>query len=403
MILIFAVNQELSIAFAVMSVVAVWMLLAIYLPMLSRLRRALYGNAHEESGDRLPVSVVVYTYANSKGLDEVIKSLYEQEYGAPKEIIVVNDGKDNGVEDFLTIAGIRYSDLRSTFTPHDTRNISRKKLALTLGIKAARYPIVLLLTSESRIRGRHWLSAMAAPFNDDGIELVLGYAGPGNSDVKRRLVSRGMRHDILLGDMEWLGDALAGAAWRADGDNMGLRRSMFFERMGFGNSLNLQYGDDDVFISESATMSNTAVAIGPEALVVTEAPEDMPGYYRFKRERHAMMDAYCARRPSMRIMFGCVLPWIWLLSSVAACVLALWNISDAFTASDIVFTCSVLGTVVLSGAVLWISLGVAFNRVSVSLAGRTLRWGVAHMLLSRLLRRWRWRRRKAPRSWQQPR
>ena len=378
------------------------MLLAIYLPMLSRLRRALCGKAHEASGDKLPVSVVVYTYANSKGLDEVIKSLYGQEYDAPTEIIVVNDGKDNGVEDFLTIASTRYPDLRSTFTPHDTRNISRKKLALTLGIKAARYPVVLLLTSESRIRGSRWLAEMAAPFADDSIDLVLGYAGPGDADVKRRVLSRGMRHDILLGDIEWLGDALDGAAWRADGDNMGLRRSMFFERMGFGNSLNLQYGDDDVFISESATASNTAVVLVPEAIAVTEAPADMPAYYRFKRERHAMMDAYCTRRPSMRIAFEYILPWIWLLSAVAACVLALLDISEAFAPSGLALTCGVLGAVVLGAVALWVSLGMAFSRVSMLLAGRRLRWGVIGMLLSRPVRRWRWRPRKAPRSWQRP-
>lgn len=402
MILTFAVNQELSIAFAVISVMAVWMLLALYLPMLSRLRRALCRKGSEASADRLPVSVVVYTYANSKGLSKVIKRLYEQEYDAPKEIIVVNDGKDNGVEDFLTIASTRYLDLRSTFTPHDTRNISRKKLALTLGIKAARYPVVMLLTSESRIPGSHWLSAMAAPFSNDRIGLVLGYAGPGDTDVKRGLLSRGMRHDILLGDIEWLGDALDGAAWRADGDNMGLRRSMFFERMGFGNSLNLQYGDDDVFISDSATASNTAVVLVPEAIAVTEAPDDMPAYYRFKRERHAMMDAYCTRRPSMRITFEYVIPWIWLLASVAASVLGLLNIADAFDPANIALTCSVLGAVVLAAVALWISLGVAFSRVSVLLAGRRLRWGVIGMLLSRPVRRWRWRPRKAPRSWQRP-
>ncbi|MDE5921964.1 MAG: hypothetical protein K2G79_00555, partial [Muribaculum sp.] len=170
-----------------------------------------------------------------------------------------------------------YPGLRRTFTPYDTRNISRKKLALTLGIKAAHNPIVLFLTSESRLPGPYWLSAMTAPFHDRDIDMVLGYAGPGKSDTDSRRLSRGMHHDILISDMEWLADAIDSKPWRGDGDNMGIRRSMFFSHMGFGNSLNLQYGDDDVFVSEVATDSNTAVVLSPDSRVTTEAPDDTPG------------------------------------------------------------------------------------------------------------------------------
>ena len=160
------------------------------------------------------------------------KALHEQHYDGSKEIIVVNDGKDNGVEDFLTTVENTYPGLRRTFTPYDTRNISRKKLALTLGIKAAHNPIVLFLTSESRLPGPCWLSSMTAPFQRQEIDLVLGYAGPGASDTESHRLSRGMRHDILVGDMEWLSDAIDGKPWRGDGDNIGIRRSMFFQQHG---------------------------------------------------------------------------------------------------------------------------------------------------------------------------
>lgn len=406
MVLIFAVNQIFSIACAAVAVIAATLLACIYLPMLRRVYNALHETPSDEPcSDKqpVPVSVVVYTYANSAGLAEVIDGLKSQVYDAPTEIIVVNDGKDNGVNDFLTMAELSCPNLRGTFTPHDTRNISRKKLALTLGIKATRYPVVLLLTSESRLPGPRWLASMAAPFRNDGVEMVLGYAGPGEADVERGLIRRGVRHDILLCDIEWMADALGGCPWRGDGDNIGIRRSMFFDRMGFGNSLNLQYGDDDVFVSEVATEGNIAAVLADEARVSTEAPGDMPKYYLAKRERHTMMNAYCTRRPSMRMRLSSLLPWVWLLSTLAACVSVLWNISMAFAIENIIVTCSVLGILLVTAVTVWVLLGMAFNRVSVGLAGRPLRWGVAHMLLSRPLRRWRWRRRKAPRSWQQPR
>ncbi|MDE5894895.1 MAG: glycosyltransferase, partial [Muribaculum intestinale] len=100
MILSFDASQELSVAFAAIACIAAVALIVIYIPMLRRLHHALSDSPAPESGT-LPVSVIVYTYANSKGLEEVIKALHEQHYDGSTEIIVVNDGKDNGVEDFL--------------------------------------------------------------------------------------------------------------------------------------------------------------------------------------------------------------------------------------------------------------------------------------------------------------
>jgi len=400
-ILSFDASQELSVAFAAIACIAAVALIVIYIPMLRRLYHALSDSPAPESGT-LPVSVIVYTYANSKGLEEVIKALHEQHYDGSTEIIVVNDGKDNGVEDFLTTVENTYPGLRRTFTPYDTRNISRKKLALTLGIKAAHNPIVLFLTSESRLPGPCWLSSMTAPFHNREIDLVLGYAGPGASDTESHRLSRGMRHDILVGDMEWLSDAIDGKPWRGDGDNIGIRRSMFFNNMGFGNSLNLQYGDDDVFVSEVATGSNTAVVLSPDSRVSTEAPDDTPGYYRIKRERHRLMEGFCSKRPNTRIAATYVLPWIWFLSTIAASVCILGMSGGAFSGTNTAFSCAVLGGIAIAGIALWSILGIAFNRVEMALEQRHLRWSLPYALLSRPIRRWSWHKRKAPRSWQQP-
>ncbi len=401
MILTFAVNQNISVILSSLALLSAVILLVLWLCRLRMLRRALCKKTDSGSG-KPPVSVVIYTYANCKGLQETLDKVRAQKYDGPMEIIVVNDGKDHAVDDLLTIAETTEPRLRSTFTPHDTRNISRKKLALTLGIKATRHPVVVLLTSESRPAGEEWLSAMAAPFADEAIDLVLGYAAPSRSDIDGGILGRGLRHDMLLDDIIWLSDAESGNTWRGDGDNMAIRRRMFFDNMGYGNSLNLQYGDDDVFVSDTATAGNSAVVLSPQAHVATEAPGDTPRFYRNKRERHDLMASYCSRRPRWRVAMLDMLPWCWLIASLGACVAAMWGLSDAFSASARIFTLSILGTVLLSAAVLWIWLGVAFNRVSTHLTGCPLRWTVAAALLSHPLRHMRWRPRKAPRSWQQP-
>lgn len=403
----FAVSQYFSIALAATALVAAVGLVALYLPMLRRLGRAARGSASAAGtsggscvqGDG--VSVIVYTHANAKGLAKVLTDLRAQDFDGKWEVVVVNDGKDSDVDDYLTIAGSNSGQwLRSTFTPPVAHGLSRKKLALTLGIKAARYPAVLLLTSESRLPGQGWLKAMSAPLCSGEADLVVGYAGPCYSDIaQRRLLGRRSRRHLLLDDLLWLDDALTGHAWRGDGDNMGLRRSLFFDHSGFGNSLNLQYGDDDVFVSDTATDGNTAVVLSGAARVSTEAPLDAPAYYRHKRERHAMMQPYCSRRPRWRRLVAAVLPWVWLIATVAALATVVADLPAALAPALAHGAAATLGGVGLTAIALWTTLGVAFNRVSTTLTGRHLRWAVVGMLLTHPFSR---RPRRALRSWQPP-
>jgi glycosyltransferase involved in cell wall biosynthesis len=394
-------QQQVAIIFTVIAFIAAVALLLIYLQMLRRVRRGCRSSEYNDDGGDIPVSVVVYTYANATGLAQVVETLRTQKYGAPYEIIVVNDGDDTAVDDYLTITGTIERRLRHTFTPHDTRNISRKKLALTLGIKAAQHPVVLLLTSESRPAGEQWLSAMAAPFRNRNIEIVLGYAGPGDADISEKRINRRLRNNLLLGDIHWLSDAIGGNAWRGDGDNMGMRRSLFFDQMGYGNSLNLQYGDDDVFVSEAATEINTAVVLDPCAHATTQAPVETPNYYKMKRERHLLMSPYCTRRPRLNFFLEAITVWLWLLASIGACVCTLWNPIAAIAPDALPLTCTLIGIVLLIALAMWITLAVKFNSVSMALTKCKLRLNVLGMLLMHPLRSI-CLHKKAPRSWQQP-
>lgn len=418
MIPIFAVSQDVVIALAGAALLAAVGVLGAWLPKLRRVGRAM---AATHAGSTAPggipgdapapggvaaaagVSVVVYTCGNAEGLATLIASLRAQEYAGPWEVVVVNDGHDPEVDDFLTIAGSNAGEwLRSTFTPRDARSSGRKKLALTLAIKAARFPAVLLLTSASRLPGPGWLRAMAAPLTAGSADIVVGYAGPCRGDCARPgLLGRRLRHQMLIDDLLWLADALARRPWRGDGDNMGMRRSIFFDQSGFGNSLDLAYGDDDVFISDAATRSNTAVVLAAPARVATEAPADAPAFYRTKRERHALMGRWCRRRPALRHALAALMPWAWLAATVAAAALILTALpglapADSAGARPLLM---MLGGVALVALLLWTALGVAFNRVSMALTGRHMRWTALGALLARPLHR---RPRRPARAWSQP-
>ncbi|MDE6684716.1 MAG: glycosyltransferase, partial [Duncaniella sp.] len=89
-----------------------------------------------------PVSVIVYSEDDASNLEILLPQILDQDYPAPYEVIVVNDGAVDSTKDVIARLEHRYSNLYMTFTPQESRSLSRKKLALTLGIKAAKYNVL---------------------------------------------------------------------------------------------------------------------------------------------------------------------------------------------------------------------------------------------------------------------
>ena len=156
------------------------------------------------------VSIVVYSYNDVDGLSELLPTLINQDYPGVYEIIVVNDGADKATDNLLTTLEKEHSGLYHTFTPRDTSNLSRKKLALMLGIKAAHHDILHLVTSESRIPSDNWLKRMTRHFLNPDTQVVIGYAYPDPECDTERGRNRRL-HDHLIDGVCYLGAPCAGA------------------------------------------------------------------------------------------------------------------------------------------------------------------------------------------------
>ncbi len=88
------------------------------------------------------VSVIVYAQNDAENLVKYLPKILNQAY--PEfEVIVVNDDSTDDSKDILSVLETQYKNLYHTYVPEGSRNLSHKKLALTLGIKAARYDIVV--------------------------------------------------------------------------------------------------------------------------------------------------------------------------------------------------------------------------------------------------------------------
>ena len=201
-----------------------------------------------------PLSVILCARNEAENLRKILPAILEQDY--PQfEVIVINDASTDETEDILGMMEEKYPHLYHSFTPESARYISHKKLALTLGIKASKHDWLVFTETNCMPASNQWLKLMARNFTPQ-TQIVLGYSG---YDRTKGWLHKRTAFDTLFQSLRYLGFALAGKPYMGIGRNLAYRKELFFQQKGFSKYLNLQRGEDDLFINQLATPSNTRV------------------------------------------------------------------------------------------------------------------------------------------------
>ena len=224
------------------------------------LKAALPGKSAQKGKNPAPVSVVICARNEADNLESFLPSVLEQEY-PDFEVIVVDDCSEDDTPDILKRLSATYPNLRVTTIYKDASLAHGKKMALFLGIKAARNDLLLLTDADCQPVTSRWIEEMATGFND-GADFVLGYGGYLR---EKGLLNRYIRFDTAFIAMQYMGMARAGMPYMGVGRNLAYRRSLFFENRGFGPHISLQSGDDDLFINKLATAENTTIIRTPDS------------------------------------------------------------------------------------------------------------------------------------------
>lgn len=364
-------------ALAVIAVVAFLWLMTFYRARVMSVGRAVRRqtaepfNAAPQSAPE-GASIVVVAGDDCVALERLLNRIFEQEFALPMEVIVVNDGKNEEVKDVVTrMKNLAHRpNLYATFTPPGLRNISNRKLALTLGVKAAKYPVIIVVGEQSRIYSAQWLGRMFEPFSRQGVELVIGSALP-----SAKLDSmRGNRYRSFVNGfdaVEWLSAALRGKPYRAHRVNMAFTREAFFRVGGFNGALNLRDGDDDIFVSKIVGKDNFAVVCAAQAAVRYTHPDPVRLMHD---ERPARIYTRGRLGRATSLFFGFSSLMIWTL----VCSVGLGIALSVFLREWIY-----LGVFAAVLVIAWFMLAWMWRKTLVALRCRP----VAMMALPRLLRR----------------
>lgn len=285
------------------------------------------------------VSVIVYSQDDAENLENLLNSLLNQEYSGEYEIVVVNDGESVDVKELVAMKRRLHNNLYLTFTPEGVRNLSRKKLGITLGVKAARHGILALTTTATYIPSPRWLASMVRGFQPPiQADVVLGFAGA-EPPEENHAGDRRRTFDFVAESARWLSAALNGNPYRGTEFNLAYRKALFLENSGFAKSLNLHYGDDDIFVSEIARGNNTHVELAPDARVYVRGGA-IPRFHNEQMVRRCFTESFIRRHKPFGIFLAGLLQIAGWVLLVCAALLALPNLLAAICGLGmILFVC----------------------------------------------------------------
>jgi cellulose synthase/poly-beta-1,6-N-acetylglucosamine synthase-like glycosyltransferase len=227
-----------------------------------------------------PVSIVICARNESDNLINNLPLILQQDYPS-YEVVVVNDCSEDDSQDILEKINEKYPHLHITQIKKDEKFIHGKKLALTIGIKAAKNEWLLLTDADCTPTSNQWLSNMQRNFTDN-TAIVLGYGG---YKTEKGFLNRFIRFDTFFIAMQYLSFAMAKLPYMGVGRNLAYRKSLFLKNKGFASHAHIISGDDDLFINEVANSKNTTVELSREAFTVS-IPKKTFRSWTFQKKRH---------------------------------------------------------------------------------------------------------------------
>ncbi len=283
---------------ALVSVLVVAFLIQLYYYLGIYLRVALpkKRSVDNSSAHCIPISVVICARDEEENLENFLPFILEQDY-QDFEVIVVNDCSSDNSGYTLDRMLKKYPKLKVTTIKQDEKFTHHKKLALTVGIKAAKNEWLVLTDADCRPDSNKWLASIASNFSENS-EIVLGYGG---FFEERSFLNKLIRFDGLFIAMQYLGLALAGKPYMGVGRNLAYKKEVFFRNKGFASHAHIYSGDDDLFINEVAKKNNTRVEFRSNSHTRT-IPRNSFKRWEIQKRRHITTSK--RYRLSSKIMLG---------------------------------------------------------------------------------------------------
>lgn len=244
---------------------AVVVLLAVLGSLINPFLRSLRFQKTETAENQPPVSILITAHDNLAELERNLPMFLRQQYAADYQVIVVCQSTDGETQDFLKRTAAENPHLYYTYIPESSRYMSRKKLQITLGVKAAKHEWIILTEPNCRPSNDKWLQTMVRQCQDPN-HLVLGYVA---LDEETKSVRR---FDSIRKAYYVLRRAQQTYGYRSHMPNVAFRKSDFMKEQGYQGNLEYVRGEYDFLVNKYALCGDTATELDCDAWLIREAP-----------------------------------------------------------------------------------------------------------------------------------
>lgn len=240
-----------------------------------------FGKTGKSASNEQPgLSVIICAKNEGNNLKGFLEKVLTQDY-PNYQVVVVDDASQDHTNAVLNEYKKKYSHLYVTHLEENRQFPHGKKLALTVGVKAAKHERMVFTDADCRPDSNKWLQSIAEA-TSSGKDIILGYG----AYLKRRgLLNRIIRFDTLFIGIQYLTFAKAGLPYMGVGRNMSYTKKTYDSVRGFSSHYHILSGDDDLFINQTARKKNTTTVTVPDS-IVRSVPKTTFSSYIYQKRRH---------------------------------------------------------------------------------------------------------------------
>ena len=250
---------ELGIALGVAIILLFIVQIVLHLSLYGRVASFRFLSKKQIRDKEPAISVIVPLFAeDSAYLDTTLTTLLTQDYPEFEVVVVYVGNSDDFFTDLKSLQRLypHLSPVHIDYSPHYPVSV---KIALNIGIKSSKYDFVVTTSSDATPSSERWLSLLAKGFMYG--DIVLGYSGMARQGG---FMNRIFREYRFTESIAWLSAAIRHRTYAASRNAFGYKKSLYFEVRGF-NHLNMNVGEDDLFVQRIATRENVSVVLSPRA------------------------------------------------------------------------------------------------------------------------------------------
>ncbi len=227
----------------------------------------------------LPVSVIIAAKNEAQNLEKFLPEILEQDY--PNfEVVVVDDGSTDDTTLILGNLKKKYTHLVTSYIKPDEKFQHGKKLAITIGIKAAKNKTLVFTDADCHVQSDQWLKQMSRNFKKNN--LVLGFGGYKKENT---FLNKLVRYDTIQIAILYFSRALSGKPYMGVGRNLAYTKELYDQVKGFSSHYHISTGDDDLFVREASAYAKTTIETDPKSFTMSVPPQSFKEWQQ-QKSRH---------------------------------------------------------------------------------------------------------------------